>query len=108
MSRCLECGTEIDTAEKRGSRRYCSECAHDRNIDKTLKRYHFKKNNFQTHTGPMEGHYWKLVWAPPGQEDLLGLHFTNVDFKYGSYEYLKGAVMERAGKIYTFDGRRAR
>ena len=105
-ARCIECGVEIDVSEKRGCRKYCLECAHDVNLEKTRERWHFKKEHFETHPGPQEGHYWELVWAAPEHDDLIGIQLTNVDFKYGDYSYLKGAILERAGKLYSFDGRR--
>jgi hypothetical protein len=108
-ARCAECGTEIDTSEKRGSRRYCTECAHDLNVERTKERYHKKKaTGWNPPKEQVLGHYWKLVWAPPDHQDLLGVEFAAVDFDYGDYRYLKGALLERAGKLYTFDGRRAK
>jgi hypothetical protein len=106
-ARCAECGTEIDTSEKRGSRKYCLECAHDINVENTKRRYHKSNNGWHVEKDKQqEGHYWKVVWAPPEHEDLIGIHLTACDFKYGDYYYLKGALLERANKLYTFDGRR--
>jgi hypothetical protein len=107
-ARCIECGTEIDTTEKRGSKKYCAECAHDINVQRTKDRYHKCKDGgwHIAQDKQQEGHYWKVVWAPEEHTDLVGLHLTNCDFKYGNYAYLKGALLERAGQLYTFDGRR--
>ena len=109
MTTCPRCHEPMDTSEKRGCRKYCLECAREINIERTLERYH--KADHGWHLEPDKQNamrYWELTAPPPGQEDLKGIHLTFVDFKYGDYRYLAGAVMVRGGKEYIFDGRKAR
>lgn len=108
MKRCIICDEPINSTHK--DKRYCPECAWRKNIDETIERYHKRKAG-GWHVDPNKqppGNYWELTDPPPEHEDLRGIHFTFVDFKYGDYSYLAGSVMMRAGKEYVFDGKRAR
>lgn len=63
---------------------------------------HRRKFSFQEFRKP-----FKLV-SSPGNDDLKGMCLSWLDLRVGEYDWLSGAIFEKQGKEYVFDGKRVR
>lgn len=67
-----------------------------------LREQEHRRKSFQAFRNPY------VLVSCPGHEDLVGLNMSRVDFQQGEYSWLTGAVFQKGGREYIFDGKRAR
>jgi hypothetical protein len=90
--RCENCGQTINSYHPG----ICPDCQ-----EMLREREHREKLVCHKHQHP-QNYYWLKKSA--GNEDIIGMPFSAMELHTGYYEWLHGAVLERQGHLYCYDG----